>query len=66
MTLWRVSLAKFQVYEDGKGEFRWRLRADNNEVIAISSEGYTRKESSMYVMDLVKKLSPISEVEDQT
>jgi uncharacterized protein YegP (UPF0339 family) len=27
-------VAKFEIYRDGSGEYRWRLRADNNEVLA--------------------------------
>lgn len=30
-----------EVYPDGKGEWRWRLRAANGEVVADSSEGYS-------------------------
>jgi len=32
-----------EVYEDSAGEFRWRRIAPNQEVIADSGEGYTRK-----------------------
>ncbi len=59
-------MAKFQVYKDGQGEYRWRLRADNHEVIADSAEGYSRKESCEHGLELVKKLAPDAEVEDQT
>ena len=29
-------------YVDNAGEHRWRLRANNNEILADSGEGYTR------------------------
>ncbi len=32
-------MAKFQIFKDRSGEYRWRLRADNNEIIADSAEG---------------------------
>jgi uncharacterized protein len=32
--------AKFEVYVDNKGEFRWRLVHDNGNIIADSGEGY--------------------------
>jgi uncharacterized protein YegP (UPF0339 family) len=35
--------SKFEVYEDEKKEFRWRLKAGNNQVVATSSEGYKDK-----------------------
>lgn len=31
---------KFEIYEDVRGEWRWRLVADNGRVMADSSEGY--------------------------
>jgi len=34
---------KFDVYEDEKKEFRWRLKAANGQVVAASSEGYKAK-----------------------
>ena len=27
-------MAKFQIFKDKAGEYRWRLRANNNEIIA--------------------------------
>ena len=59
-------MAKFQIFKDRKGEYRWRLRADNNEVIADSSEGYKSKASCSHGIELVKKLAPAAEVEDQS
>lgn len=34
------------IYRDDNGEFRWRLVARNGEVVAASSEGFTRKWSA--------------------
>lgn len=34
---------RFQVYQDGSGQWRWRLLAANGKVIADSGEAYTRK-----------------------
>jgi uncharacterized protein YegP (UPF0339 family) len=59
-------MAKFQIYKDNKGEYRWRLRADNGEVIADSNEGYKRKPDCQHAIDLVKRQAPQAEVEDQT
>ena len=38
--------AKYQVYRDIAGKFRFRLRAANNKIVAVS-EGYERKEGCM-------------------
>jgi uncharacterized protein YegP (UPF0339 family) len=34
---------KVIVYEDEAGEFRWKLVADNGEIIADSAEGYRHR-----------------------
>ncbi len=59
-------MAKFQLFKDKKGEYRWRLRADNNEIIADSAEGYVNKSDCKHGIDLVKRLSPGAEVVDRT
>ncbi len=57
-------MAKFQVYRDKAGEWRWRLRANNNEPIADSSEGYKAKADCRAGVELVKKLAPTAAVEE--
>jgi uncharacterized protein YegP (UPF0339 family) len=58
-------MAKFEIYKDKKGQFRWRLLANNNQVIA-SGEGYTSKASCKNGIESVKKNAPKAAVEDQT
>ena len=48
---------KFEVYADKKGEFRFRLKARNGEIIA-TSEGYKAKASCMNGIESVKKNAP--------
>ena len=50
-------MAMFQIYEDKKGEWRWRLRANNNEIIATSGEGYVKKASCLHGVELLQTLS---------
>ncbi|HVM09484.1 MAG TPA: DUF1508 domain-containing protein [Acidimicrobiales bacterium] len=45
----------FVVYKDDAGEFRWRLRAANNEIIAVSSEGYRNKNDYEAMVDWIKE-----------
>ncbi len=52
---------KFEVYEDKAGEFRFRLKARNGEVIA-TSEGYKAKASCLNGVESVKKNAPEAEV----
>jgi len=59
------AVSKFQIYQDRKGEYRWRLRARNGEIIADSNEGYSRKASCKHGIDLVKQQAASATVEDQ-
>ncbi|MCH8345952.1 MAG: DUF1508 domain-containing protein [Chloroflexi bacterium] len=59
-------MAKFQIFKDNAGEYRWRLRANNNEIIADSAEGYKAKSDCANAIDLVKLLAPTAEVQKQT
>ena len=52
---------KFEVYADKAGEFRFRLKATNGQVIA-ASEGYTAKASCMNGIESVKKNAPDAEI----
>ena len=48
---------KFEVYTDKAGEFRFRLKAGNGEIIAVS-EGYKKKPSCLNGIESVKKNAP--------
>ncbi|MFZ0487917.1 MAG: YegP family protein [Arenicellales bacterium] len=48
--------AKFELYKDKKGEFRFRLKATNGQVI-LSSEGYKSKVSAKKGIASVQKNS---------
>lgn len=48
-----MSKARFEVYTDKAGEFRYRLVAGNNEPI-LASEGYTTKASCLNGIESVK------------
>ena len=52
---------KFELYTDKAGEYRFRLKAGNGEVIAIS-EGYSSKSSALNGIDSVKRNAPEAEV----
>lgn len=57
--------AKFELYKDSKGEFRWRLKATNGQTIATGGEAYKTKESAKAGIESVKKNAPDAMVEDQ-
>lgn len=56
----KVKHPKFELYEDKSGEFRFRLKAKNGEVIA-TSEGYKTKASCLNGIESVKKNAPDAE-----
>lgn len=45
---------KYQIYPDARFEWRWRLWADNNRIIANSGEGYRNKSDCKAAINLVK------------
>lgn len=49
------SRARFELFEDRAGEWRWRLVHRNGNVIATSGEGYTRKANAEKGMRSVKR-----------
>jgi uncharacterized protein YegP (UPF0339 family) len=58
-------MAKFEIFQDKKGQFRWRLLANNNQVIA-TGEGYTSKASCKNGIESVKKNASKAKIEDLT
>jgi len=59
-------MAKFVIYKDRLGEYRWRLKSAKGQIIADSGEGYTSKQSAFDGIAFVKKYAPGASVEDQT
>jgi uncharacterized protein len=44
----------FEMYENATGDWRWRVRANNNRLIAWSGESYSDKVDCLHAIDLVK------------
>lgn len=55
---------KFEIYADKAGEFRFRLKATNGQVIAVS-EGYKAMASCVNGVESVKKNAPDAEVVEE-
>lgn len=49
--------ATFEVYEDDAGEWRWRLRTANGNVIADSAEGYSSQSAALNGLDTVRAVA---------
>lgn len=56
---------KFEVYKDKAGEFRFRFKASNGEVM-FSSEGYKAKASALSAIESIRKNTPDAGLDDQT
>ncbi len=52
-----VTNPKFEVYKDKAGEFRFRLKARNGEIIA-TGEGYKAKASCLNGIDSIRRNAP--------
>ena len=55
---------KFEMYVDKAGEFRFRLKATNGEIIA-ASEGYKAKESCENGIASVRENAPVAEMAEE-
>jgi uncharacterized protein len=56
---------KFELFEDSRGQYRFRLKASNGEVIA-TSEAYNTKASAQNGIDSVRRNAPDAPLDDQT
>lgn len=52
---------KFEMYQDRRGEYRFRLKARNGAIIAVS-EGYTTKVSCENGIESVRKNADMAEI----
>lgn len=57
---------KFDIYQDKKGEWRWRLRAANHRIVADSGEGYKNRGDCIDIIKVLKRDIPSASVEDIT
>ena len=62
----RMMAAKFELYEGSNGQFRWRLKSGNGQIIATSGESYTTKSSASNGIAAVQRDAVDAETEDLT
>jgi uncharacterized protein len=58
------NMAKFELYKSPNGEYRWRLRATNGQVIATGGEGYSSKAAAQNGIQSVKRAAADASVEE--
>ena len=57
-------MATFELYRDPKGEYRWRLKHSNGQMIANGGEGYSSKRSALAGIESVKKNAPDADISE--
>ena len=57
--------ARFEVFRDNAGEWRWRLVASNGNIIADSGEGYQSKQGVERGIESVRRSAPDAEIRYQ-
>ena len=65
-SLRRAPSARFEVYRDADGRFRWHLRAANGRVIATSETAYATKASAVSSIATVRRDVPAAVTSDLT
>ena len=56
--------AKFELFKGSNGEYRWRLKSANGQVIATSGESFSSKSGATNGIDAVKKAATEARVEE--
>ena len=51
----------FEIYEGTGGQWRWRLRASNGELVAISEQGFASKSGVVKALDVVRRNAAAAE-----
>jgi uncharacterized protein len=56
-----------ELYKDKGGEhFRFRIKDDDGDILAITQKGYEKKEDILKVIDQIKKGAATAKVDDQS
>ncbi len=53
---------EFEVYDDNRGETRWRLHGANGQIVADSGEGYSSRDEAEVAVDRVREYAPEADV----
>ena len=59
-----MASATFELYEDSAGDYRWRLRHSNGNIIADCGEGYASKQKARQGIESVRDNAPDADVEE--
>ena len=57
-------MAKFEIYQDTAGDFRWRFQSNNGKILADSGEGYNNRSNCEHAIILLKREAPQAAITD--
>jgi uncharacterized protein YegP (UPF0339 family) len=60
----RAAGATFEIYQDARKEYRWRLKAANGQVIATSGQGYKSKADCRHGIEVIQREAATAKVEE--
>ncbi len=58
-------MAKFEIYQDKSGDYRWRFQSNSGKILAVSAEGYLNRANCEHAIILLKRENsnaPIADV----
>lgn len=58
--------ATFEIYQDARKEYRWRLKASNGQVVATSGQGYKSRADCRHGVEVVQREAAGARVEEVT
>jgi hypothetical protein len=58
-------MARFEIYQDAKHEFRWRFHANNGKILAESREGYLNRDNCRHAIILIKQETGNATISDE-
>jgi len=59
-------MTTFEIYSDRSNQFRWRLIASNNRIVADSAEAYHNRADCESMVEWIKKNAPTAQVQVTT
>jgi uncharacterized protein YegP (UPF0339 family) len=58
-------MAKFIIYADRSGSYRWRLEASNGQTVASSGESFASKSNARRAAEGVKESAPKADIVEE-
>ncbi|MEK6225571.1 MAG: DUF1508 domain-containing protein [Chloroflexota bacterium] len=59
-------MAQFELDKNARGEYIWRLRANNGRIVADSAESYHNRADCESGINIVKREAPMAPIQDLT